>query len=132
MEELVQDSSSVKPLGLLFIVCMGALTFSLKRRYALMPLLITTAYMPLGQVFVVFGLHFQFFRILLLLGVCRVWSRRESADMERTTLDKLFFWWAVSTVVMGTLASPSVERFINRSGEAFNAIGAYFLFRCWI
>jgi hypothetical protein len=132
MEELAQDSSSVKPLGLLFIVCMGVLTFSLKRRYALMPLLITTAYMPLGQVFVVLGLHFQFFRILLLLGVCRVWMRREAADMERTPLDKIFLWWAAATVVMGTMASPSVDRFINRSGEAFNGVGAYFLFRCWI
>jgi hypothetical protein len=30
------------------------------------------------------------------------------------------------------LAEPSFQRFVNRAGEVYTAVGAYFLFRCWI
>jgi hypothetical protein len=129
MEDASQ--SSLTALGLLFIVTMGVLTFTLPRRFAVMPLLITTAYMPLGQQFIIAGLHFQFFRVLLLLGVCRVLIKKESADMVLSPLDRVFIWWGIAGVILGTLSEFTTERFINRAGEGFNAFGAYFLFRCW-
>ena len=132
MNELAQDSSSVSALGALFLICMAVLNFSLPRQRAMMPLLITTCYMPLGQALVVAGLHFQFLRILLLLGIVRVWVRREGADLRLTHLDRLFITWGAATLVMGTLNHPSFDRFINRSGDVFNAFGTYFLFRCWM
>jgi hypothetical protein len=46
-------------------------------------------------------------------------------------MDKLFIWWAIVTVVFGTLADLSVSRFINRAGTALNAVCVYFLVRCW-
>jgi hypothetical protein len=132
MDYAAQDSSNVAPFGLLFLVCMTLLTWSLPRRYALVPLMITTCYMPLGQMFVIAGLHFQFIRILLLVGWCRVFARGEAASLNLNSLDKLFIWWAVVTLVVGTLTAPSTTRFINRSGEVYNAIGTFFLVRCWI
>jgi hypothetical protein len=132
MQGAGQDSSSVAPLGLLFLVVMGFLTLRLSRRNALIPLLITTCYMPLGQEFVVFGLHMQFLRILLLLGWARVFMRGEHRSFQFTTLDKLFIWWALATLVVGTMTKPSMERFVNRAGEVYNAVGSYFLVRCWM
>lgn len=120
------------PLGLLFVLCMGILTWALPRRHVVAPLLITTCYMPLGQVFMIGGLNFPFFRILLLVGLIRVWARKEGAGLELTSLDRIFGWWVVVTLVVGTLASLSLDRFINRGGEVFNAVGCYVLFRCWV
>jgi|HubBroStandDraft_6_1064221.scaffolds.fasta_scaffold207871_2 hypothetical protein len=123
---------SVKPLALLFLLVMAVLTLKLSRRYAPLPLLITTCYMPLGQEFIIGGLHFQFFRIVLLIGVCRVIARREMSDFVLSPIDRLFILWGIAGVVLGTFAEFTWERFVNRAGDGFNAFGAYFLFRCWI
>lgn len=132
MEGPDQGSSNVTILGLAFLLSMVFLTLRLGRQKALIPLLITTCYVPLGQQFVIAGLDLQFFRILLLAGWARVWFRNEMADLKLTTMDKLFLWWAAATVVMGTFADLSMSRFINRAGVTFNALGTYFLVRCWV
>ena len=132
MNFAVPDATVVTPIGLAFILVMAVLTFQLSRRYASMPLLITMAYMPLGQEFVIAGLHFQFFRVLLLLGVIRVFSKHEGSDMVLTPLDRVFIAWGIAGIVLGTLAEPTPERLVNRLGEGFNAFSSYFLFRCWI
>src|SRR5437764_1002723 len=94
-----QDLNGVTPLGLLFLLCMGVLTWVLPRRLVIAPLLLTTCYMPSGQSFMIGGLHFPGFRILLLLGLCRVWTRREAAGLELSKLDRVFAWWAAVTLV---------------------------------
>ena len=132
MDDAIAQEASVKPLGLAFIIVMALLTWTLPRRNAWLPLFVTTCYMPLGQAFVIAGLHFQFFRILLLVGVVRVFSRGEHKDVEFTDMDRIFRWWAGATLISGTLASPSLERLINRCGETLNPVAAYFLFRCWV
>ena len=132
MQEAATQGADLSFLGLLFLVIMCVLTWTFQRRYAPIPLLITTCYMPLGQALVLAGLHFQFLRVLLLLGIVRVWVRGEGADLRLTYLDRLFITWGAATLVMGTLNHPSFDRFINRSGEVFNAFGTYFLFRCWM
>src|SRR5436190_9039765 len=132
MEGELAQSSGVTALGFAFIITMCVLTWLLERRHALLPLLVTCCYMPLGQEFVIFGLHFQFLRVLLLLGVLRISSRGEALGCTFTTIDRVFMWWCVATIVMGTLAEPSFDRFINRAAYVFNAVGIYLLFRCWV
>ena len=132
MGAMFQDSSSVQPVGVLFLIGMVILTLSLSRRNAVIPLLITTCYMPLGQSFLVAGLNFQFFRIVLLAGWCRALSRGEAGHLKLTPIDRLFICWAGATLVMGTLGEPSFGRLINRFGEVYNAVGVYFLIRCWL
>ncbi|MEY2539395.1 MAG: hypothetical protein QOG67_3135 [Verrucomicrobiota bacterium] len=127
-----ETETYVTGIGIVFLGTMALLTWVLPRRLALIPLLITTCYMPLGQMFIIGGLHFQFFRILLLVGWSRVFMRQESSALKLGRLDKVFIWWALVTLVIGTLTQPSFDRFINRSGEVYNAIGTFFLMRCWI
>src|ERR1700736_2203993 len=124
--------SSLSGLGCFFLLCATIMTWCVSRRHALIPLLITTCYMPLGQMFVIGGLHFPLFRVLLFVGVCRVLVKGENSNLEVTLLDKVFIYWAVATLVLGTLTNPSLDRFINRSGDVYSAGCAYFLFRCWI
>lgn len=107
---------------------MAVLIWSLPRRRAVLPLLITVSYMPLGQMFVVAGLHFQLLRILLLLGVCRVFLRGENKQLVVTKLDKLFMWWVAVSLVMGMFTGT----FITKAGTMYDAIGSYFLLRCWM
>src|ERR1700722_8921826 len=110
MDELNPGSSNVAPLGLLFLLCMVFLTWSLPRRSVLIPLMITTCYMPLGQMFVILGLHFQFIRVLLLVGCVRVCVQQEAKNLKLGSLDRLFIYWALVTLIVGTLTLPSFDR----------------------
>ena len=49
-----------------------------------------------------------------------------------TALDRIFLWWVIATLAMGTAAGPSVQRFVNRAGVVFDAAATYFLCRCWV
>jgi hypothetical protein len=125
----IQDSTTVTTTGLVFLMIMAVLTVVLRRENALVPLLVTVCYMPLGQRFVIGGLHFHFFRVLLLMGICRVVLRGEAAGLRITGLDKLFLCWMVASLVLGTLVKPSTELLINRLGAFYNAAGVYFFVR---
>ena len=111
---------------------MASLTWALPRRFAFCPLLILTCLMPLGQEFVPFGLHFPLFRVVLLVGVLRVVFRGEAAALKWTSLDKMFAWWVLVSVVFGTMAEPSMDLFVSRMGDAYTAASSYFFLRCVI
>src|ERR1700733_3627529 len=129
MEQQIEDVSNVSPMVGVILLVMACLMWTLPRRYAVCPLLIMTCLMPMGQQLVVFGLHLPLFRILLLVGVLRVFAKGEAARMKWTTADRLFVWWLVVTIVFGTLSKPSIELFVNRSGDAYNAAACYFFVR---
>jgi hypothetical protein len=88
--------------------------------------------MPLGQQLVLFGLHFFLYRLLLLVGVARVMVRYEAAAVKWTSADKLFIWWVLVSMVFGTMSKLTLEHFVNRLGDAYNALGCYFFIRCVI
>ncbi|MGZ8941492.1 MAG: hypothetical protein ACXW00_01825 [Methylobacter sp.] len=132
MEEKIQDTSSLNPLALGLLLVLVCLTWLLPRRHAFSPLLIMIGLMPMGQQIVIAGLHFHLFRILLLCGICRVIIRGEAAQLKLKGIDKLFIWWAIVSIVFGTLSKPSTALFINRLGDVYNALGCYFFARCVI
>lgn len=132
MEEQIQEASSFNLMAVPVLLLMACLVWMLPRRLAICPLLITTCLMPMGQQLVLFGLHFPLFRVLLLVGFLRLMARGEAAQLRWTRVDKLFLWWVVVSVVFGTLSRPSTELFINRLGDAYNALGCYFFARCVI
>lgn len=132
MEQQIQDASNFNLPALVMLLTTSYLTWSLPRRFAVCPLLAMTCLMPLGQDLVVIGLHFRLFRILMLVGMARVVIKGEAARMEWTRTDKIFAWWVLVTVTFGSLSNPSVELFVNRLGDAFNAVGSYYFVRCVI
>jgi hypothetical protein len=132
MEYAAQDSTSLAPLGMLFLAVMTVLTFVLPRRLAFLPLLATVCYMPLGQQMIIGGLHFPILRLLILTGVVRVISRGEWHGLAWNRMDKVFLWWAVLSVVLGTLSRLTPGVFVNRLGAFYYAVGIYFLVSCWV
>jgi hypothetical protein len=127
-----QDGTNLAPMGMLFLAVMGTLTLALPRRLAIVPMLATICYMPLGQQLVVAGLHFSIMRLLIAIGLIRVSVRGEAQWPSGTKIDRLFMWWAVLGTILGSLASPSVSLLVNRLGSFYNALGVYFLASCWV
>ncbi len=129
-QQVEEAASNVSPMALLGLLVAVYLIWSLPRRFAVCPILAMVCLMPLGQELVVFGLHFYLFRILLLVGMFRVFIKHEMRQVTITRTDKIFFWWIVVSISFGTLVKPSMPLFINRLGDAYNAFGCYFLMRC--
>jgi hypothetical protein len=124
------NESNVTPVAAVVLLVTAYLIWTLPRRFAVCPLLVMTCLMPLGQQLVLYGLHFWLYRLLLLVGALRVATRGEARRLKWTRLDSLFVWWVIVSLVFGTLAEPTQARFVNRLGEAYNAIGTYFFVRC--
>jgi len=123
------DQSFVNPLGLGFTILMGVLLIALPRRYALVPVIMLTCFMTMGQAIVVLGLHFNMIRILALFGWARLLVRGEIRALRLNSIDKALLWWTLSSVVLNTLLWHTSDAFTNCLGHVYNAFGMYFLFR---
>jgi hypothetical protein len=129
MEGIEPDSSNVNPLALLFLVAMSLVMLQGRRRAAVKALLAVAAFLPLGQQIVLLGLHFQFYRILIVIGFVRVLTRGETSGFRLNQLDKLFIAWALTRAICGAIRNPDLIMGTNCMGGAFNAFGTYFLIR---
>src|SRR5260370_2012625 len=93
----------INPLGLAFLLLMGALMLVLPRRYALLPVVILTCYMTMGERVMIAGLNFTMIRILLLFGWFRLVARGEIRALKLKSIDTVILLWVLSTIVMHTL-----------------------------
>jgi hypothetical protein len=123
------EVTTLNTLGLLVLFGTGLLMLVLPRRYALLPVIIVTCFMTLGQVVMVGTLHFTMMRILVLFGWVRLLMRREFRPIHLNALDKSVLAWALVAIVTHTLLWQTSEEFINRLGFGYNVLGMYFLFR---
>jgi hypothetical protein len=132
MEQAFNDSSNLTGLGALFLAVTATLMFALPRRLAILPVLATVCYMPLGQRLVIAGLHFTILRLLIVVGIARVLCRGEVRGLSLNRIDKLFLWWAVLSVILGFLSKPDSRILVNRLGIFYNTVAIYFLVCCWV
>jgi hypothetical protein len=119
----------INPLGLVFTLLMGALMLVVPRRFALVPVMILTCYMTMGERVMIGGLNFTMIRILLVFGWLRLLARQELHAFKLNPIDKAILLWVASSILMHTLLWQSYQEFINRLGGAYSTVGTYFLFR---
>lgn len=125
----MEDFSNVNDFGLIFTVVMAVLLFTLPRKYAPVPLLMTALYLTQGQVVLIGPFHFTMIRVVLLTGWLRSATRGELISIRINIIDKLFIAYVASAVIIKILLWQTTEIFINRLGFAYDAIGCYFIFR---
>jgi hypothetical protein len=123
------DATVINSIGIALTLLMCILMLVLPRRFALLPVLVLTCYMSMGQQIVVVGLHFTMIRILVIFGWLRVLFRGEVGRIKLNGIDKALIWWVVSGTFLYCIQWQTSEALINRSGYAYNALGLFFLFR---
>jgi hypothetical protein len=123
------NASTVSALGLTFTLFLGVMMFILPRRYATIPLIMIGAYVTLGQIINVAGLHFMMLRVMIPIGWLRVMIRGEVNKFNFNTLDKAFICWLVAHIAISIIREPTDATLINKMGLAYDAAGLYFLFR---
>jgi hypothetical protein len=112
------------------------LTFTLPRRLALAPLMFGIFLLPVGQTFVVFGVHLYVVRILILGGLVRAVIARRSRGLllsfGYTSIDKIFTVWTAFHALAFILVHQEMGAIVNQLGFFWDALGGYFLMRMLI
>jgi hypothetical protein len=129
---VTDNMTFVSPLGLGVTLLLGLALLVLPRKYALLPVLALTCFMTMGQRVMVVGLNFTMIRILILFGWMRLILRGELRGMRLHTMDYVVLVWAAVGVAAHSLLYLTSEAMVYRLGQAYNAVGTYFLFRYMI
>ncbi|MHA3774163.1 hypothetical protein ACXR0O_21755 [Verrucomicrobiota bacterium sgz303538] len=122
------DTSNVNVFALIVLAIVSLVVLFAQPRNAVVGLLFTALFIPLGQQFVIEGLHFRFFRVLILVALLRVAFQRRGQRFRWTGIDGLIIALALVRLVCGLLRGARPEMF----GVAYDLLGTYFIFRLLI
>lgn len=115
----------VNPFAFLFLIVASLVVLGSSRRNAVAAILTTAAFIPLGQQIEIAGLHVYFLRILILVGLCRLFMRHETVGFRLTTVDKFFIGWVMVGFVCELMRGASAQTF----GAVYDTMGVYFIIR---
>lgn len=127
-----QGQTTIHPLGLALLIILGVATLIVKRRSAVIPMLIMACFVAPAQRIVVFGLDFNLIRILVLVGWARIFIKKETGAFVWKTIDKVIIVWAMSSLTAYVMLRGSTGAFVYKLGTSFDSLGMYFLFRCLV
>jgi len=125
----VGGATVVHPFGLAALLLVIAAGFVAPRRYAPLPIILLLCFIPAAQRVVIASVDFTFIRVALAACWARLIFRGEIRPLLWNHLDRLMILWAGASVAFGTLGAMTLTVFINRAGNAADAMMAYFLFR---
>lgn len=123
------------PVVLVALLIAVALICFLPRKYVILPVLVMTFLIPLGQEILVGGLHFFVSRIIILTVALRIlvsmFSSPEGAFGNRLgTLDIVFLLWAFFRALAGAMVfSFTTGPMVYQAGFLLDAVGGFFVLR---
>jgi hypothetical protein len=106
------------------------LILCLPRKYAIVPLILATFTISLGQVVVLAGIHFTVLRILILAGLIRrAASSQANFAGGFNTIDHLVTLWALSSLIVISLQWMDTQALIKSLGDFLDLLGGYYVVR---
>jgi hypothetical protein len=125
------------PAVVVILILAGVLMCILPQKKVVVPFLLASILIPGDQILVVAGLHFPLLRLLILVGMIRIFIIKGRGDWSvfsggLNRVDKLMILLSVTSAVAGVLLFQNTQAFIFQVGELYSAFGAYFLIRCLI
>lgn len=105
------------------------MTFVLPRTYALLPYVIGACWVPADQTVMVGELDFQVLRILVVMGMLRLWMCGEIVTIRWNRFDKVFLAWAIVGSLVYVVQWMSIGAVLYKCGQMLNALGLYWIFR---
>ena len=127
--------SVLHPLVLVAMIIAAVLILLLPRKYAIVPVLLVSFLVPLGQQVLIGGLHVHVLRIVILIGLIRallsmLFSQERGFSGGSTSIDKLFVFWTFFHVVAFLfLFSFQSAAVINQFGFVWDILGGFLVLR---
>jgi hypothetical protein len=119
-------------IALVFLIVSATAVMVVSRKWALIPLLASGVYIPVGPGVEFGALSLPVYRIVLFAGLLRVILRRETIVGGINTIDRLIIAWA-GWLVFASLFhewAPGSGP-VYAAGLGFNVVLVYFLTRVW-
>jgi len=125
----VDESITIYQSTVAAAIMLACLTLMVPRKYFLMPFILASCFIPTDQRFILMELDFTVLRMLVLVGVARIFVYGEYRPLKFNAVDRLLFTWAVVGAAMYVIQQNNWAAVINRAGFLFTAVGLYWLFR---
>lgn len=132
IERYGYNETVLNPYAFLFVILMAILLLFLPRRFAILPMVATACYITNMQRIVIAGLDFDMIRILVIIGVLRIFFRSEYYLLKLNIIDKTIICFVIISITTYTMLWETGGALINRIGWAYNIIGIYFIARIFI
>ncbi len=113
----------------LLTVCLAVLTLLVPRKYFLAPFVLAACFVPTDQRIIMMDFDLTVLRMLVAVGVLRVFIYGEYRRFAFNAIDKLLLAWALCGAVIYVMRHGDAEAVINRAGFVFTGVGLYWLFR---
>ncbi len=118
--------------GFIFTFVCGVFLLTVPRRWAIVPLLVGTVYMTVGQAIQIGPASFTVIRLLVVVGFIRVKTRGEHVIGGFRTLDRAMIWWAVIAAITSVFHKNPSSNLISMLGNSYDYLGLFFLMRIFI
>lgn len=117
------------PVGLTLLTAALLAVLFLQGRWAPVPILLLTCYVPLSQGVMLGPFNFFSIRLLILAALLRILLRREYRKVVRSPLDGLMVAWSVWALAASAFRDNPLATLTYNGGLVFNAAGIYFVLR---
>jgi hypothetical protein len=116
------------PATILATIALAFGVLAAPRKYFLAPFLICACFLPADQRFIIMSLDFTPLRILVLVGLVRIFAEGRRSP-RWNSFDKLVVAWALCGAAVYCLQRMEGAAIINRCGFLLDVLGLYFIFR---
>lgn len=125
----MEQQTTITGLTLFITVVLSIVTIGIPRKYFLLPYVIGACWVPADQTIMVGQLNFQVLRVLIVMGMLRLWLRGELVPVRWNRFDKMFLAFVLVGDIVYVLQWMSMTAFIYKCGQTLNALGLYWIFR---
>jgi len=123
------NRTTLHPICIILLVACALTMILVPRRYGVLPIGIIACFIPLSQRLFVLGLNFDMIRLITMVGWFRLVLKGEARGLVWKPIDRVFLAWVLCGSIIYAIQNASLASLVNRLGNAFDAIGLYFLFR---
>lgn len=127
----IYNQTVLNPLAFLFVMIMGFLALTVKKKYAFVPFLFITCFITSQQRIALAGLDFTMYRIFVIFYAIRSILRKEW-NIILNKLDKIFITYIIFNIILNSILWGFSAGLVNRLGFAFEVLGIYFFAKNYI
>jgi hypothetical protein len=114
---------------IIITVLLSLVTMAVPRKYLLLPYVVAACFVPADQRVIIADLDFTPLRILVIVGVLRLWLRGDIVRIKWNRFDKVVLLWAVTGAVIYVLQSANIKAVVYKCGALYDILGLYWIFR---
>lgn len=116
-------------LALILGLILGISILFLPRRYVLVPLILTTCFLPVAAKYSLGSVNFSMLRVVVTFAWIRIFTRNQHRSFKWLRLDYAVLIWSTARVLGFTVLWANSAALVNALGYAYDDIGLYFAFR---